>query len=82
VSHESENGETPPVGMPAETPSAEPEGQRKKYFWPLMVAIVIGSAPLAILIAHLGFRGQSRLLVAAIWYVLVLVGYRLVRDRE
>jgi uncharacterized membrane protein YfcA len=82
VSQKPETAETRPVGTPAETESAGPEGQRKKYFWPLMVAIVIGSAPLAMFIAHLGYRGQSRLLVAAIWYVLVLVGYRLVRDRE
>ena len=82
MSQETEAGEMRSVGTPADTKSAMPEARRKVHFWPWMAAIAVGSAVPAIAIARWGYPGHSRVLIAAIWYVLVLVGYRLLRDRE
>ena len=82
VSQQPEAEEMRSVGTPADTKSARPEAQRKKHFWPWMAAIAVGSAVPAIVIARWGYPGHSRVLVAAIWYVLVLIGYRFLRDRE
>jgi hypothetical protein len=76
---EPETDVTRPVGTPVGTMSARLGAPRKKHFWLWMITIGVGSGVMAIFIARWGYRGQSRVLVAAIWYVFMLIGYRLLK---
>lgn len=61
---------------------AEWKSRQKKDFWPLMAVIAALSLVAAFVIAHVSYRGESRVFVAAIWFVLTLIGYCALAGRD